>query len=570
MTFSIEFLTVYCILYVIGTFAGLYGVFQKAGRTPWHALIPFYNLYAWLKVIQRPLWWIIFLIIPYLNVFTFMLMIWKTARMFDHTRYIELIPALIFPFVAVPYMGFSKKEIFYPRDKVPEHLLGVWHTMPLTKKQKQASEQTQKNERTIKTKARSWTDAIIYAVVAAYIIRTFMFELYKIPTSSMESTLMVGDYLAVSKMAYGPKIPQTPVAVPFVHHTLPLTKYQKAYTDKIQFPFYRFPGHSRIQRYDAVVFNYPDGDTVALERQSESYYAIVRHIKNAFMHPAEYADEYYFCDGQWHQYTELLYKYGADYYAGKEYDVVNKEYHIRYRPVDKRENYIKRCVGMPGDTLQIKHAVLYVNSQKAYQPKLSQLMYLVETNGINISPANRQKLNINEEDMQQLSPTLWAYHLHPDQVAKIRQYNNVISIQPYIYEDTVYEADIFPQNENFRWNRDNMGPIIVPKAGQSIDIDINNICLYTRIIKNYEGNTLEIRNNKIYINGNETNTYTFRMNYYWMMGDNRHNSADSRYWGFVPEDHIVGKASFAWMSLDKFKSLGEGKIRWNRMFKKIH
>lgn len=569
MTFSLEFLLIYCILYVVGTFVGLYGVFKKAGRTPWHALIPFYNLYAWLRVIQRPMWWFIFLVIPYLNVFTFMLMIWKTLRMCDHTRYLFLIPAIIFPFIAVPYVGFSPKETFYTRDNVPERLLKVWHSDPLTKKQKQEAEKNKNYDRTVKTKARSWTDAIIYAVAAAYIIRTFMFELYKIPTSSMESTLMVGDYLAVSKMAYGPKIPQTPIAVPFVHHTMPLTKYKQAYVEKIQFPYFRFPGRSCIHRYDAVVFNYPDGDTVALERQSESYYAILRHIKNALEQPAVYANDYYFCNNEWHQYAELLYKYGTQYYPGKEYEVINSEYQIKYRPVDKRENYIKRCVGMPGDTLQIKHAVLYVNHHKAYQPEKSQLMYLVETNGINISEQNRQKLNINEEDIQQVSPNTYAYHLHPAQVEQIRQYNNVISIQPYIYDDTTYEADIFPQSEHYRWNRDNMGPIIVPKAGQTVSLNDTNICLYARIIKNYEGNSMEIRNGHIYINGEPATEYTFRMNYYWMMGDNRHNSADSRYWGFVPEDHIVGKAGFAWMSIDKFKNWGEGKMRWNRMYKKI-
>lgn len=568
MNISIELLLLYSIAYVVGTFVGLWGIFKKVGCPQWHAIIPFYNLYAWLKVVERPMWWLIFLLIPYINIFTFMLLIWKTARMFDITRYIHLFPFVIFPFVGMPYVGFSKKMTFYTLDKVPEHELGIWDTRPLDKKQKIKGEQTN-GGRIVKTKARGWSDAIIYAVAAAYIIRTFMFELYKIPTSSMESTLMVGDFLAVSKMTYGPKIPQTPIAVPFVHHTMPLTKYTKSYVQSVQFPFFRFPGRTNVQRNDAVVFNYPDGDTVVLERQSESYYAILRAIKNTFLHPEKYADQYYIVNNELHQYKELYSRYGKGYYSGKEYEVINKEYKVRYRPVDKRENYIKRCVGIPGDTLAIRNAILYVNGEKAYQPNQSQLMYIVQTNGMSLNENTRKKLNINEEDWQQIAPNMDAYHLYPEQVEKIKAMPFVLSIEPYITPDTIWEQDIFPYDIRYSWNRDNMGDFVVPKAGQTVKIDDSTIVLYARIIKNYEGNDLEIKGKKVYINGVECNEYTFKMNYYWMMGDNRHNSADSRYWGFVPENHIVGKASFVWLSLDKFKNWGEGKIRWNRMFRKI-
>ena len=566
MTFSLGFLLGFCIIYVVGTFIGLYGIFKKAGRTPWHALIPFYNLYAWLRVIQRPLWWLIFLAIPYLNVFTVMLMIWKTARMCDQTRYITLIPITMFAFIGVPYLGFSKNITFYTLDTIPEKELGFWHSNPINKKKPIKGE---KDGRTVKTKTRSWCDAIIYAVVAAYIIRTFMFEFYKIPTSSMESTLMIGDYLAVSKSAYGPKLPQTPLAIPFVHHTMPLTKYTKSYIEKIQFPYYRFPGRNHVQRYDAVVFNYPDGDTVALERQSESYYAILRNLKRAFQHTRDYANQYYFCNGDWVPYSSLFQKYGFRYQEGMEYDVIRQEYQIRYRPVDKRENYIKRCVGIPGDTLSIKQAVLYVNGKKAYQAEKAQLMYIVVHNGMDISESNRKKLNINEEDRYAISPNATVYHLHPSQVEKIKTFPNVVSIEPQIAGDSVVEPDIFPFDERYGWNKDNFGPIVIPQAGATVELNDSTICLYARIIKNYEGNDLKIENGKIYINGVESHCYTFKMNYYWMMGDNRHNSADSRYWGFVPENHIVGKANFAWLSVDKFKDWGEGKIRWKRMFKKI-
>ncbi|MBO4739916.1 MAG: signal peptidase I [Bacteroidales bacterium] len=565
MTFSITFLFIFCLAYYIGTFAGLWGVFKKAGQKPWLALIPLYHYYIWLKVIERPLWWLIFFAIPYLNVFMFMLAIWKTYRLFDKTRYVELVPMTMFPFVGMIYVGFSQKETFYTRQSVPKKELGFWHSKPLSKTNK--SKHTE--EGFVKTKTRSWTDALIYAVVAAYIIRTFLFEFYKIPTSSMESTLMVGDFLMVSKTAYGPKIPQTPIAVPFMHNILPFTKGTKSYIESIQFPYYRFPKRTDIKRYDAVVFNYPDGDTVALERSNESYYAILRAIKKAFQNPQKYASQYYFFNGNWHQYTELLQKYGIGYYNGKEYDVINKEYHVIYRPIDKRDNYIKRCVGMPGDKLKIINGVLFINGEKAYLPEKSQLMYDVVTNGLDIGEENRKKLNINEEDHYQIGTNEFIYHLFPEQVATIKNYPNVISITPMISADSIWEEDIFPQDSRYPWNKDNFGEITIPKAGESVTINDSTICLYARIIKNYEGNKLEIKNGKILINDKECQSYTFQMNYYWMMGDNRHNSLDSRYWGFVPENHIVGKASFVWLSLDKFKNWGEGKIRWKRMFRKI-
>ena len=543
MTLSLGFLFTYALICFVGTFIGLYGVFKKAGLKPWLAFVPIVNLYYWLKAIQRPLWWFVFIAIPYFGVFMLMLMTWKTIRLFDKTRYVSLIPGTFFSFIYIPYLGFSKKEKFYTLEDIPSKELGFWHSKPLIQKGKEDRQAF----KFIKTKTREWSDAIIYAAVAAYIIRTFLVEFYIIPTSSMEGTLMVGDYLAVSKVSYGPKFPQTPIAIPFVHHTIPLTEYTKAYWDKLQLAYCRFKGLHGVERNDAVVFNYPDGDTVILEMQNRSYYAIMRELK-----------------------AQLSKKY--DYYPGMEYDVAQQQYRVVARPVDKRENYVKRCVAIPGDTLLIKKAILYINNIKAYQPPKMQLRYGVKFDQFDVSERNRKLLDINEEDHGYPSDSInyAIYHLNREQAEKIKAFPNILSVKADIAADTAYDKEVFPQDERFRWNIDNYGPIVIPKKGVTVALNDSTIQLYKRIIKNYEDNDLQIENGKIFINGKQADTYTFQMNYYWMMGDNRHNSADSRYWGFVPENHIVGKASFAWLSLDKFKNLGEGKIRWKRMFRKIN
>lgn len=559
MNISSTTLIIYTAICFIGTFIGLIGVFKKAGFKGWHALIPFYNLYIWLKVLERPMWWFIFLAIPYLSIFMLMLMTWKTIRTFGKTTYPILILGTFFSWLYIPFLGFSAKEKYMQRKALPSVRMGVVKTEYLKNKKEQTIE---------KTKAREWTDAIIYAVVAAYIIRAFMFELYKIPTSSMEGTLMVGDFLVVSKAAYGPKIPQTIVAFPFVHHTLPLTKYTPSYLEWIKLPYYRFPGRTQIKRNDAVVFNYPDGDTVILERQSESYYAVVRTMEKVFQQPNEYAGRYYMSDDGLHQYHELILKYGAEYYLGKGRDVVWKEYNVIARPIDKRENYIKRCVGIAGDKLEIKNTVLYINDKIAYIPEKLQHSYRVYNNGVGLNNTIRQKLNINEEDFQEGIGVDYAC-LYKSQLQQIEGFRNITYIEPLIDTIGSCDSDIMPHDPRYCWNKDNFGPILIPKAGSTVTLNDSTLQLYKRIICIYENNELEQRNGKIYINGKEASSYTFKMNYYWMMGDNRHNSADSRYWGFVPEDHIVGKTAFVWLSLDKFKSFGDGKIRWNRIFRKI-
>lgn len=555
-------MVVFTIVYLTGMLAGLWLVFEKAGVAGWKALVPVYNLVVWLKVLERPMWWLIFLAIPYFNIFMIYLMVWKTYRRFGKTSYLWLIPATCFPCIVFPYLGLSAKGRFFRQEELPKLELGVFSQKELSAKDAKAFPEGRK------TKGREWCDAIIYAVVAAHLIRVFLFEFYKIPTSSMESTLMVGDYLCVSKTAYGPRVPQTFLTFPFVHHTLPLTKYHKSYTDCLRLPYVRMPAHSPLKRNDAVVFNYPDGDTVILQRQNESYYGVLRALERAYANPREYAGQYFQSEGVLHTYSEFFNRYGWDNHPGKAREVLNAEYRIVYRPSDKRENYIKRCVGMPGDDLQISKGRLFINGKPAYKPVYQQFSYLVYNNGIGIAPDIRKCLNINEEDFQSGQGMDFAC-LHEAQLNALHGMRNITGIQCLLDADTVADPDIFPYDSRYGWNRDHFGPLHIPKKGETVTLNDSTICLYQRIIKNYEHHDLAVRDGKIYIDGKVSDSYTFAQNYYWMMGDNRHNSADSRYWGFVPEDHISGKAVFVWLSLDKYKAFGDGKIRWKRMFRSV-
>lgn len=348
-----------------------------------------------------------------------------------------------------------------------------------------------------KSRTREWVDAIIFAVIAATIIRTFFIEAFTIPTPSMEKTLMVGDFLFVSKVHYGARTPMTPLSVPFVHQELPITG-GKAYSELIKLPYYRLPGFTTVQHNDIVVFNYPMEDD---------------------------------------------------------------------RPVDKQTHYIKRCIGLPGDTIKIIDRVVYLNSVKNMQPVNSQYIYDIRTNS-GLSERVLSKLDITDG-----GPTFnegeYRYCLTAESAKKLKEMPNVTAVT--VMNQTAHEyADyIFPYDAKRAWNMDNFGPLYIPKKGATIALTPENLIIYKRAITVYEKNTLEESNGKYLLNGKPADSYTFKMNYYFMMGDNRHNSADSRFWGFVPEDHIVGKAVFVWMSWNTHGSF-LSKIRWNRIFRVIH
>ena len=375
-----------------------------------------------------------------------------------------------------------------------------------------------------------WINAIIFATVVASLVHIFIFQMYVIPTSSMEKSLLIGDYLYVSKVTYGPQMPNTPLSFPFVHHTMPFSQTKKSFSEAVKWPYHRLKGLRRIKRNDVVVFNFPAGDTVLLENQAVTYYDVLRGYEESF---------------------------------GKEEGRkrLAEKYTIVSRPVDKRENYIKRCVAIAGDSLEVRDGQVWVNGSPQEPFPGIQYQYVVQVT----SPLTQYALDNLGITEYTGNGSMYYMFLTDEAAEKVRALGNVLSVRRYIYTPN---TDVFPQWAEPRWSQDNYGPIWIPQKGATVQLTAENLPLYRRIIETYEGHELEERDGRIYIDGAEAGSYTFGMDYYWMMGDNRHNSADSRFWGFVPEDHIVGKASFVWLSLDANKSFPSN-IRWERLFRKV-
>ncbi len=406
----------------------------------------------------------------------------------------------------------------------------------------------------------SWVDAIVFALVAVYFVNIYAFQNYVIPTSSLEKSLLTGDYLFVSKLSYGPRVPQTPLSMPLTQHTLPLFNC-KSYIEWPQWEYRRVKGVGQVQLNDIVVFNYPSGDTVVAN-------------------PAYQAADYY---GMCYQVGEQLYpeKPGLDSLSREQQRLVLKFYcnegrryiaehpekfgRVMWRPVDRRENYVKRCVGMPGQTLQIKDRIVYLDGVANKEPDNAQYSYMVRTRGP-ISVELRRELGISDEDASSHNQDGTIYSMALTQKAHDALLAHKELVESITLNES-YPERLYPVTDYTGWTVDNYGPVWIPKKGETIELTEKNLPVYERPIAVYEGNKLEVKDGKIFINGEETSRYTFRMDYYWMMGDNRHNSADSRFWGFVPEDHIVGKPIVVWLSLDKDRGWFDGKIRWNRFFK---
>ena len=517
---------------------GYFKIFEKLGKPGWKALVPFYNFYEIYKLLEKPWWWMFLMIVPGVNIIMFGVIGYHTACYFGKRKTNDLLFAAILPYLYIFYLGFSKNE--------------KWTGVEDLKKQQGGF-------------VRNWLDPLLFAVVAATVIRSFFLEAFTIPTSSLEKSLMVGDFLFVNKFAYGAKVPQTPLAFPFAHHTLPFTKDTKSYLEWIKLPYMRLPGYSKIKNYDIVVFNYPDGDTVALGAQNQSYYDLVRE----------------------HGYQNI---HNPNYTTYRSPEPVGE---VVARPVDKREHYVKRCVAIAGDNFEIKDGEIYINDKPMPMPPNAQHFYEVKTSGSVFGMYDGQTVNMNAKLLdkfdiyideaymtdQRGDTSIYMLNMPENVATKIKTIPGFISMKKIIAPKGQADPRIFPHNPNYVWNNDNFGPFVIPKQGASVKINPSNICLYDRVIGVYDGNKLEQKDGKIFINGVESTEYTFKQDYYFMMGDNRHNSADSRCWGLVPFDHVVGKPVFVWFSMkDKeknpisgasvlgslFKNSKDGKFRWER------
>jgi signal peptidase I len=497
------------LLLVILPAIGLYGMFRKAGVAGWKAVIPFYNYWVMLEIAQRPRYWFFLMFIPVVGWFIALGICIEFVKPFGKFKFYQhalVAFAGVFYFI---YIGYNKKDKFIGVEAVKKYK---------------------------KSAAREWIDAGVFAIVAATLIRTFVFEAYVIPTGSMEKTLLVNDFLFVSKFSYGPRIPNTPLAVPFVHHALPFSNIP-SYVEWIKIPYTRwFP--SPVKRNDVVVFNFPAGDTIINKDEYQSahpYYDVARELGNGNI---DIGREIILKDPD--QYPLIVY------------------------PVDKQENYIKRCIGVAGDTLQIKNQVVYIDGKATNLPPESETYYYVQTGGQQLDETvmkEEYNVDVSNTDEIQVASGGSKYRMLLTSAAKEKMLKSGLAknIVPEL-DTSKAQFQIFPFDH--RWSTDDFGPIWIPKKGAVLTLTQENYLVYERAIRTYEKNSLEVKDGKIYINGVQTNQYTFKMDYFWMMGDNRHGSQDSRFWGFVPEDHVVGEASLIWMSYDKG-------LRWNRIFKKI-
>ena len=402
----------------------------------------------------------------------------------------------------------------------------------------------------------SWVDAIVFALVAVYFVNLFFFQNYVIPSSSLEKSLLTGDYLFVSKVSYGPRIPQTPLTMPLTQHTLPVVEC-KSYIEWPQWDYRRVKGLGKVKLNDIVVFNYPAGDTLCSAPRYQAYdyyqmcYSIGYQIYPQRPDPDSLSVE------------DRMRYFDAIYAAGREEIKANSaEYgEVVSRPTDRRENYVKRCVGLPGQTLQIKNRIVYLDGKPNKEPENVQYTYRVKLRQ-GLPDDLMKELDISMEDLASLN-TQGFMPLTKRAVAALAMRKDLV--ESITLNTDATDLDTYPLNGNKHWTRDNYGPIWIPAKGKSIRLTLDNLPVYERPIRVYEGNDLRVVDGRIYINGKPATAYTFKMDYYWMMGDNRHNSADSRYWGFVPEDHIVGKPIFIWWSSDPDRH-GFSGIRWNRLF----
>lgn len=597
--------------------------FEKFGRKKWEALLPGYNYYVAFKVTCSKPWWSLLMIFPGVHIVMWSALNVSYLRRFGHVSWSDTLIAMIFPYPL--YLGLSKKEALAPTNwanpkevhartagdhivlflclpvigHIASYLLSIFSREKAGKK----------------SRVKEWGDSLLFALVAASIIRTYVFEPFQIPTGSMEKTLLVGDFLFVNKLAYGSKVPVTPLSFPLVHNTIPWVDI-KSYSDIETLEYTRLPGFGSVQRNDVMVFNYPSGDTAVYDPRMP--YGLMGHDYHQILNDEAF---YYWRQDLFEKnsnlnneaFSQLMIKNGYDFFdhidmwkkkakteiaKGITYcrgDMPEKglpyiqHYGLIYRPVDKRENYIKRCVGLPGDVLEIKNSVLYVNGKKAKVYPGQALVYKV-SNIFDNKPQTsvermfQEKIGLENDIEGGVRKDFWGND--PDGIYRLNltraELNKLKSIEPqakftldvtkpekdstgkYSFTDALENLRYFPKDINHGNNATNFEKIRIPKKGAVVKLTKENIALYRRIITAYEGHKLVEKKDGFYIDGKKVSTYKFKMNYYWLMGDNRYNSADSRVWGFVPEDHVVGKASLVWFSKSPYMG-----VRWDRIFKFI-
>lgn len=467
------------ILHGIGTWK----LYVKANRKAWEAFIPVYNGIVLMQIINRPKYWILLLFIPVINLFLFPIIWIETLRTFGKKSTMDMLLGIFTLGLYVAYVNYTQEVTFH-----------------------------EKRDLKAPNKTMDTLGSLSFAIVVATLVHTYFIQPFTIPTPSLEKSLLVGDFLFVSKFHYGARTPLTAVSMPMVHDSIPLM-HKKSYLNYPQLPYFRFPGLQKIDRNDIVVFNWP---------------------------------------------VDTVYKF---------FDTSKRKAN---KPIDKKSNYVKRCQGIPGDTLEIKEGLVYINHKPLVMPQRArpQYSYLVTTDGGGFDETYLQKeLQITDPIyIDNRTPNTYIFSaLTADSAARLKNNPVVVSIVKNLMQEA--DPSVFPQNTT--WNRDNYGPIYIPEAGKTVELTAANLPFYARIIKEYEGNTLELQGTSIKINGSTATSYTFKQNYYWMMGDNRHNSEDSRFWGYVPENHIVGKPVFVWLSVDP-NGRGLNKIRWERVFTTVN
>ena len=459
---------------------GTWKLYVKAGRKSWEAFVPVYNGIVLMQIINRPKYWILLLFIPVINLFLFPIIWIETLRTFGKKSTLDMVLGVVTLGFYIAYVNYTQ-EVTYHANR----------------------------DLTAPNKTMDTLGSLSFAIVVATLVHTYFIQPYTIPTSSLEKSLLVGDFLFVSKFHYGARTPMTPIAAPMVHDTLPIVKV-KSYLAKPSLPYFRFPALQKIERNDIVVFNWP-ADT-------------------------------------------LFHMYKA---ADKRYD----------KPIDKKTNYVKRCTAIPGDKIEIKEGIIFINGKESILPERAKPQYSYKVAWDGKTPVDldyiKKELNITDAFGQIAKDTLIFSALPQASAERLKNIPGLTKVERIIHKET--DKTIFPGTKD--WNVDNLGPIYIPEAGKTVELNKETIPFYKKVIGEYEGNDLKVNGDEIRINGQVATSYTFKQDYYWMMGDNRHNSLDSRYWGFVPADHIVGKPIFIWMSIDGINDgLKNWSIRWDRLF----